>query len=496
MSWKSTLIKPYARYVAAQTKRWSNSAVQDQQICLNTLIKQASNTNFGKSHSFESIKNQNDFIKNVPLRSYEDFQPWLEKIFDGESHVLWPGRPIYFAKSSGTTAGAKYIPISRDSIAHHFFSAQTASLLYMEQTGAYKMMDSRMLFLSGSPILKSESGVPTGRLSGIVNHHIPNYLSKNKLPDYQTNCIKKWEEKLDEIVEQSLTLDLSLIGGIPPWVQMYFDKLIEKSGQSISELFPNLKLLVHGGVNFKPYEKRLIESTGKPIDMVETYPASEGFFAFQDNYKEEGLLLNTKAGIYFEFVPLEQISSKNPDRLTIKDVELKKQYALVISTNAGLWSYIVGDTICFTSLNPFRIKVSGRINHFLSAFGEHVIAQEVENAIVNACKHFNTSIEEFTVAPKMAEENELPYHEWVIASSDNDFNKKRFADFLDSEMCLQNIYYKDLIEGNVLQKLKIRWTNSTAFHRAMDEQGKLGGQNKSPRLMNNRLFIDLLLKYI
>ncbi|MEX2590450.1 MAG: GH3 auxin-responsive promoter family protein, partial [Chitinophagales bacterium] len=381
-----------------------------------------------------------------------------------------------------------------DSINHHFLSAQSASLCFMAQSGNYNIMDGKMIFLSGSPELEMHYGIKTGRLSGIINHHIPGYLSRNRLPSPAVNRIDDWEEKLEAIANESIPLDLSLIGGIPPWIQMYFDLLQKKSKKSIAELFPELKLLVHGGVNFKPYQKRLEQSLGRKINMIETYPASEAFIAFQEDYLSEGMLLNTDAGIFYEFIPLEQVFEKNPKRLSLAEVEVNRQYAIVISTNAGLWAYLLGDTIRFVSLNPYRIKVTGRIKHQLSAFGEHVIAEEVETAIKLACSEFDVFMEEFTVAPAMGDAQNLPCHEWVIAVSEKPKNEKAFAAYLDEQMYRQNIYYQDLVKGKVIQPLKVRWVKAKTFHNAMKKMGKLGGQNKAPRLMNDRSFVDLLIK--
>jgi hypothetical protein len=234
--------------------------------------------------------------------------------------------------------------------------------------------------------------IQTGRLSGIVNHHVPAYLTKNRLPSYETNCIDDWETKLDAIVKETIGEDMRLISGIPPWMQMYFDRLMEKSGKKIGELFPHFSVLAHGGVNFEPYKAKLMESIGRRIHTIETFPASEGFFAYQDSQTEEGLLLNTNAGMYFEFVPSNEIFNDHPTRISLSDVKLNVNYALIISSNAGLWAYNIGDTIKFVSLQPHRIVVTGRIKHFISAFGEHVIAEEVEYALLKAAEKFQVQI--------------------------------------------------------------------------------------------------------
>ena len=299
MKFKAFLAKPFASYIHRSIQRGMTTAVDDQEAILRELIKIARETEFGKEHGFQSVIKYDDYKLAVPIRDYEQFKPYINKVKEGRHNILWRGKPIYFAKTSGTTSGVKYIPISKESISNHINGARNALLCYMSESGNSAFANGKMIFLSGSPELERIAGIPTGRLSGIVNHHIPTYLRANQLPSYETNCIEDWETKLDKIVEETIDQEMTLISGIPPWVQMYFDRLIEKSGKTISELFPKLQVLVHGGVNFQPYKHKLFDSIGKEIDAIETFPASEGFFAFQDSQKEEGLLLNTNSGIFF-----------------------------------------------------------------------------------------------------------------------------------------------------------------------------------------------------
>jgi hypothetical protein len=409
---------------------------------------------------------------------------------------LWKGRPIYLAKTSGTTSGVKYIPISKDSISNHINTARNALLCYIAESGNSAFTNGKMIFLSGSPELERVGGIPTGRLSGIVNHHIPNYLRKNQLPTYETNCIEDWEQKLDKIVEETINQDMTLISGIPPWMQMYFDRLIELKRKKIGELFPNFSVMVHGGVNFEPYKARLFESIGKPIHAIETFPASEGFMAFQDTMNEEGLLLNTDSGIFFEFVPAGEIFNQNPARLSLKDVKAGENYALIVNNNAGLWGYNIGDTIKFVSLNPYRIVVTGRIKHFISAFGEHVIGEEVEYSLMKAAMEEGVHITEFTVAPQIQNGDGKSYHEWYIEFKNIPENIQQFATKVDNNLRQKNIYYDDLIAGNILMPLHIRPVKKNGFIDYMKSIGKLGGQNKVPRLSNDRKVVQELQKYI
>ena len=472
------------------------TAVQDQQSIFNHLIKVGSKTEFGKEHGFSNIISQEDFVKQVPLRGYEAFKPYIERIKQGRHNVLWKGVPIYFAKTSGTTSGVKYIPITKDSIPNHINTARNALLCYMAETGNTKFADGKLIFLSGSPDLERVGGIPTGRLSGIVNHHVPKYLRSNQLPTYSTNCIEEWEEKLDKIIAETIDQDMTLISGIPPWMQMYFDRLIEKSGKTIGELFPHFSVMVQGGVNFEPYKARLYESIGKKVDCIEVFPASEGFFAFQDMQEAEGLLLNTNSGIFFEFVPAAEIFKDDPTRLSLASVKVGENYALIINSNAGLWGYNLGDTVKFVSVNPYRIVVTGRTTHFISAFGEHVIGEEVEGALLEAAAEENVQVTEFTVAPLISSDAGKSYHEWFIEFAQDPADREAFAKKLDHKMCKKNVYYDDLVTGNILRPLKISPVKKNGFIDYMRGIGKLGGQNKVPRLSNDRKIADELVDYI
>ncbi|HLA59067.1 MAG TPA: GH3 auxin-responsive promoter family protein, partial [Puia sp.] len=453
MKFKSFLAKPFASYIYRSIRKEISSALEDQENIFKSLVKTGSKTVFGREHHLETVKTYEEFRAAVPVRDYEQFKPYIDQIKQGKHNILWPGQPIYFAKTSGTTSGIKYIPISKDSISNHINTARNALLCYMAETGNSGFANGKMIFLSGSPELERIANIPTGRLSGIVNHHIPHYLRTNQLPSYETNCIEEWEIKLDKIVEETIDKDMTLISGIPPWMQMYFDRLNQISGKRIIDLFPNFSVLVHGGVNFEPYADRLMDSIGKSVDTIETYPASEGFFAFQDSRKEEGLLLNTNSGIFFEFIPADEIFNENPTRISLKDVRTGVNYALIINNNAGLWGYNIGDTIRFVTVDPFRIVVTGRIKHFISAFGEHVIGEEVEYSLMKAAAEENIHITEFTVAPVIGEGRS--YHEWFVEFENMPHDLSAFAAKLDKLLRDKNVYYDDLIGGNILTPLKL-----------------------------------------
>lgn len=498
MNLKSLLAKPFAHYIANKVKKEAQQAVQDQTSIFKALLKGVKNTQFGKDHGLDTVQDYEGFKKAVPIRDYEQFVPYINMVKEGKHNILWKGLPIYFAKTSGTTSGVKYIPITKDSIDNHINTARNALLCYMAETGNTGFASGKLIFLSGSPVLERVGGIATGRLSGIVNHHVPAYLRSNQLPSYETNCIEDWEQKLDAIVLETVDQDMTLISGIPPWMQMYFDKLEATTNKKVGELFPNFNVMVQGGVNFEPYKAKLFESIGRKIDTVELFPASEGFFAFQNTQTESGLLLNTNSGIFFEFIPADEIFAENPTRLCLQQVELGKNYALIINSNAGLWGYNIGDTVKFVSLDPYKIVVTGRIKHFISAFGEHVIGEEVESALLQVTAQTNTSVTEFTVAPFVAgvDAKGKSYHEWFIAFEKAPSNMADFAAQLDSAMRQQNVYYDDLIKGAILAPLKIRPLQKDAFVQYMRSIGKLGGQNKVPRLSNDRVLADALSNYL
>jgi hypothetical protein len=496
MGIRSFLSRPFAGYVVKKQREWAAKPLETQQKEFQKLIKVGKQTLFGKDHGFEAIATYEDFKKHVPVRDYEALLPYIKKILAGEEDVLWKGKPVYFAKTSGTTSGTKYIPITKDSIPNHINSARDALLTYVHESGNSKFLDGKLIFLSGSPVLDAKAGIHTGRLSGIVNHHVPGYLRTNQLPSYDTNCIEDWEEKLDKIIDDTMGQNMTLISGIPPWVQMYFDKLQAKTGKKVKDIFPEFSLFVYGGVNFEPYRAKLFESIGKKIDSVEMYPASEGFIAYQDSQKDAGLLLLLNSGIFFEFIPADEYFNENPTRVSIEGVEPGVNYALILNNNAGLWGYSIGDTIKFVSKFPHKILVTGRIKHFISAFGEHVIGEEVEKAMRFAMeKHPEVEVVEFTVAPQVNPEQGLPLHEWYIEFAREPVDLPRFEKELNLQLQKLNSYYDDLILGNILRDLKVIRLEKDAFRNYMKGKGKLGGQNKVPRLANGRELADDLMDY-
>ncbi|MDA9002614.1 GH3 auxin-responsive promoter family protein [Flavobacteriaceae bacterium] len=495
-SLKAFLAKVYAARTYKKINNWSSNPIETQNRVFKSLISEAATTKFGVDHDFMDISSHEDFIKRVPVRDYEALKPYVDKVVAGDSNVLWKGKPLYFAKTSGTTSGAKYIPITKESMPSHVEAAKNAILLYIHETGNTQIVDRKMIFLQGSPVLENKNGVQLGRLSGIVAHYVPKYLQKNRLPSWETNCIEDWETKVNKIVQETLNEDMSIIAGIPSWVQMYFEKIIEQKGQKVGEVFKNFNLFIFGGVNYEPYRSKFEALIGRKVNSVELYPASEGFFAFQDRQNAKGMLLQLDSGMFYEFIAADTFFETSSKRLTLKDVKIGVNYVIIISTNAGLWAYNIGDTIQFTCLAPFRVIVSGRIKHFISAFGEHVIAKEVEHALLSALNETDISVSEFTVAPQIEPSNGLPYHEWFIEFETTPSDITDFASKIDAAMQLQNSYYKDLIQGKVLQPLVVTSVSKAGFQNYMKTIGKLGGQNKTPRLSNDRKIADALTNMI
>jgi len=494
MSIKSFAAKIFAKVVHNKTQAWANNPVETQQKVFQDLINQAKDTVFGKDHHFEKIKTFEDFAHQVPIRDYEELRPYIDRVVKGEENILWKGKPIYFAKTSGTTSGAKYIPLTKESMPYHIEAARNAILSYIHETGKADFVDGKMIFLQGSPILEEKNGIKLGRLSGIVAHFVPKYLQKNRMPSWETNCIEDWETKVDAIVEETINENMSVISGIPSWVQMYFEKLHEKGGKPVGEIFKNFNLFIYGGVNYEPYRAKFEKLIGRKVDSIELFPASEGFFAYQDSQKEKGMLLLLNSGIFYEFIKSDEFFTENPRRYTIGEVELGVNYVLLLSTNAGLWAYNIGDTVQFTSLKPYRVIVSGRIKHYISAFGEHVIGKEVETALKEAMENTTISVNEFTVAPQINPQSGLPFHEWFIEFENEPENLEEFALKIDNAMRKQNVYYDDLIVGNILRTLIITKVGKNGFQDYMKSIGKLGGQNKLPRLSNDRKIADFFKK--
>ncbi len=497
MSLKSAIAKPIAKAVTEAVMRRALDPVATQAAVLKKLLRFAGDTSFGLEHRLYQVADHAGLVQAVPLRDYEGFRPYIDRIKFGEEDVLWPGKPLYLCKTSGTTSGAKYIPITKESLPNHIGSARRALLAYIAYSGKADFVDGKMIFLQGSPVLDRSTHIPSGRLSGIVANHVPAYLLKNRMPSYATNSIADWETKVEAIVTETMAADLRLISGIPAWVQMYFERLLSRTGKAdVKSVFPHFSLFVYGGVNYAPYRSRMEALIGGRVPSVELFPASEGFIAYQDRSGEEGLLLVLDNGIYYGFLPVQGAGASGPEAsggtrpLSLAEVELNVQYALVLYTNAGLWGYEIGDTVKFVSLSPPRIVVTGRTKHFTSAFGEHVIAEEVEGALKDAMAQCPCEVAEFTVAPQLAPAEGLPFHEWHIEFAAPPADPDRFAALIDAALQVRNVYYRDLITGKVLRPLVIRSLPRGAFAEWMKARGMNDAQSKVPRLANDRRYVD------
>ena len=494
---KRFIARIFAFFVVNKIKRSYYKAPQIQKKTLKKLIEKAKNTTFGIDHNFNEIKNHEDFIKRVLVRDYEQIKKYIDRIKNGELDVLWPGKPKYLAKTSGTTSGVKQIPITNESMPNHILSARNALLFYIYETSKTKFLNGKTIFIQGSPVLKSINGILEGRLSGIVAHHVPNYLRKNNLPTFKTNSIEDWEQKVDKICDETINENMTVIGGIPSWVQMYFENILKKAKKkNLTEIFHDFNLFIHGGVSFLPYKNIFKDLIGKEVDTIEYYPASEGFFAYQNSQFDKSLLLQYDSGIFYEFIKTDEFEKEGAKRYNLGNVKIETNYVLVVSNNAGLWAYNTGDTVKFTSLYPPKILVTGRYKHFISAFGEHVISEEVEKSISELCEIKEINIREFTVAPMINPEKGLPHHEWWIEFENDSIDLKNINKMLDIIMQQKNIYYKDLVEGGVLKPLEIIVVKKGGFNEYMSSIGKLGGQNKIPKLSNNREFVNGLNSFV
>ena len=490
------IAKSFASYIISKNQFWIKNPIQAQSKTFEYLINNGQKTLFGQQYFLKEIRSYEEFKQSIPVSDYEKFKIYIDRIIKGESDVIWPGKPIYFSKTSGTTSGIKNIPIFRNAIKTHINSARDSILQYILNSGDTNFIKGKQMFIQGSPVLKTKKGIKVGRLSGIVAHHVPFYLRSSRMPSWDVNCIDDWEEKINAIVEETINQNMTLISGIPPWVKMYFEKIIEKSGQKVANVFKNFSLFIYGGVSFKPYKKIFDELIGRNVNSIELYPASEGFFAYQDELDNDSMLLLLNNHIFYEFIETHDLLVGNNNYIPLSDVKVGKNYALIISTSSGLWRYNIGDTIRFTELNPYRIIVTGRIKHFISAFGEHVIANEVETAIIEASSKLKSRIREFTVAPQVSPEFGLPYHEWFIEFDQINDNLEEIESLIDKIMQRQNIYYNDLIQGKILSPLRITKIKKGGFNSYMKSIGKLGGQNKVPHLSNNRKIANQLKNQI
>lgn len=467
-----------------------------------SLIHNAKETEWGKAYGYENITSVQDFQKSVPLQSYNDIKPFVERLREGEKNLLWPGEVRWFAKSSGTTSDkSKFIPVTKESLEDcHMRGPKDVFAQYIKNYPDTKILKGKTLTLGGSHrINKSENNSYYGDLSAILIENVPFWADFIRTPSTEIALIEEFEEKIDKIIDTALDQNVTSFSGVPSWYLVLFKKALEKTGKSnILEVWPNMEVFVHGGVNFEPYRKQYkMLFPSEQMHYMETYNASEGFFGIQDSPHSNDMLLMLDYGVFFEFIPMKEFDSENPRVISLKDVELNENYAIVISTNAGLWRYIIGDTVKFTCKFPFKFKITGRTKHFINAFGEEVIIDNAEKAIKIACDHTGAIINEYTAGPIFMGDNQKGAHQWIIefekAPADLDF----FITTLDNSLKTLNSDYEAKRHKNLaLERPHLISAPKGTFYEWMKIRQKVGGQNKIPRLSNDRKYLDELLKLI
>ena len=496
MSLKEFISKIYFKRMLKKIENFQKDPVGEQETIFRYLMKQASKTQFGKDHGLTPNTSYEDFKKLVEIKKYDDFIPYIDKVLEGEKNVLYPGKPLYLATTSGTTSGEKYIPVTKDSLKRGMASSVLCSATYLEETQNYPSLFKKMVILSANPALENINGVLTGKITGIFNRHIPSFMKKQRIPSVETNSMDDWDEKMERTIYEALGQDVGMVGGFPGWIIRFFERTLQVTGKkTIKEVFPNLKIITHGGVAYGPYKERMETLIGEQFDRLEVFSASEGFMAFQDRQQTEDMLLVPNSEIFFEFVPLDQWGTPDAERLSLKDVKVGIPYALVISTMAGLWAYDLGDTITFTSLNPYRLKVSGRTKHFISNSGEHLISEQVEWALTETAKTFGVEIIDFSVAPLITNTENGNRHEWLIEFQNHPEDLQAFSQSLADNLCIKSDNYKILRESSILHDPVVTPLKRGAFVNYMKSIGKMTHQNKVPRLMNSRNLADAVKAY-
>jgi hypothetical protein len=495
------LLPVILRFADLRLKRHLFSAADPataQRKCFDHLIRCGKKTVFGREHGFDRIKTHADFVREVPIMDYEKLYPYIQRILEGEKDVLWPGRPVALASTSGTSMGPiKYIPVTKASAPAYRKTSRDSVLAYTARTGNAGVLAGKMIFMSQNPERDSVAGIPVAPISGVSMARVPRFFRKNLLPSPRVACIENWDEKMNAILDEAIEQNVTLIGGIPPWLLLFFEHIRQRTGKKVGELFPGLGVLVHGGVNFEPYQSAMEDAIGRPVDFIETYAATEGFIAFQDNVPFPGMLINLMGNLFYEFIPADEMTARNPSRLRLEEVETGQNYGILLTSTAGLWAYDIGDMVTFVSKNPYRLSVAGRSKHFISAFGEHVITEQVESALVEVLALMRLEVNDFTVSPCMKPlDGGLGYHEWFIEFKASPEKIDHFSAELDARMRQKNMIYDDLVSRKAIRPLKVRPVRRHGFKDYMDAIGRLGGQNKVPRLLNDRRVADALSRYI
>ncbi|MFM7813355.1 MAG: GH3 auxin-responsive promoter family protein [Flavobacteriales bacterium] len=472
--------------------------VEVQQELFRNLLDEAALTQFGIDHGFSRLQSLDDFKKAVPIRNYESLSPYIERLREGQQNILWPSRLKWFAKSSGTTdARSKFIPVTSEALEEcHYKGGKDLLALYYNQRPDANLYSGKHLVIGGSAKINpfNEDGY-TGDLSAIIIRNLPVWAELRRAPSRDIALMDNWDEKIERMAESTIKEDIHMIAGVPSWTLVLLKRILEITGkQNIHEVWPNLELFWHGGVSFKPYRDQFEHIMGTGIHFMETYNASEGFFGIQDRLDADDMLLMLDYGIFYEFMPMEEYGKPNPKTLALHEVEVGHQYALVISTNGGLWRYLLGDTVRFTSVEPYRIQVSGRTRHYINAFGEELMIENADDAMLHACRQTGAEISEYTAAPVYMDNQNTGAHEWFIEFTRMPMDMHQFAACLDDQLRRVNSDYDaKRAHDFILRAPIIRSLEPGAFHAWMKSMNKLGGQNKVPRLCNDRRYVDELL---
>jgi hypothetical protein len=479
---------------------WMNNPVAAQREVLQDLVTTAQYTQFGHQYKFAKLFNLREFKNTVPVHEYDDIKPYIERMMQGEENVLWPTPVTWFAKSSGTTSDkSKFIPVSEESMKDgHFKASKDVLTLYYNNFPASDLLTGKGLVIGGSHnIYPFNEEIQFGDLSAVLMQNAPFWTNWIRTPELSVLLMDEWESKIEKLAETTVKENVTSISGVPTWNLVLFRRILELTGkQTIAEVWPELELFMHGGVSFVPYREQFEKVIGKPINYLEMYNASEGFFAAQDQPGEEGMLLFADHGIFYEFMSLEEYGKQFPKTIGLNKVELGKNYALIISTNGGLWRYIVGDTIQFTSLQPFRIKVSGRIKHFINAFGEELMVDNTDKAIAIACEQTGAIVNEYTAAPIYFSQGNNGAHEWLIEFEKDPVGLNDFVYELDTALKNLNSDYEAKRHKNIALRLPfVQPVPKGTFHRWLQSKGKMGGQHKVPRLSNDRTYVEEIIRF-
>ena len=496
MGFRGRIARPLVNRIERRIRHWAARPLECQQRYFRLLLATAPQTTYGRAMRIESGMNYAAYCDCVPLVDYEDLKPYVERIMAGEPDVLWPGKPDYLAMSSGTTSGKKYIPATPQGMQAMIRGMTDAFCSYIARSQHYDIWDGKTLPLTGSPALTMMGEIPSARVSGLMNHVLPWYARWNRVPSWETNSIADFERKISRILDETIGQDVRALTGLPVWLNFLFKRLRERTGKKVIDVWPHLNVMLYGGLQVAPYTAGLCEAIGKDIDFVEIYNGSEGFFAFADQLDDPGLLLHMRTGCFYEFMPAEAYRAGKVERLQLQDVDLDVDYGLVLNSVSGLWGYNLGDTVRFTSREPYRLVFTGRLAHFTSAFNEHVIQVDVERAMQEAIEQEGGVVTEFTVAPQIHPETGPPYHEWFVEFAEPPNNLEAFRLKLDSVMQGGNHLYREMVAARAMRSLKLSLLQPDGFLQYMKSIGQVGEQHKVPRLKNDRSIADAVAPYV